>query len=138
MRHFLAQDHLQNLDGGVVTDKPQTLDHCGRDVQTARLQHPRHQGHALQAGVGRLARGFPQSVVRGEISVGMAEIGETCRQQFEMSRFIDGDTEPVAVIVGRHAAESVDGIHRQIDRIEFDVRHRVHHRGAAGSTAEPA
>jgi hypothetical protein len=47
-----------------------------------------------------------------------------------------GDAEPVAVVVLGQARETADGIEREIDRIELDVRDGVAERGAALDAAE--
>ena len=52
-------------------------------------------------------------------------------QQREVIRLVGGHAAPVAVVIRRHALEAPDSVERQVDRVELDVRHRVHQGGAA-------
>ena len=47
--HFLAQDHFENIGGGIVAMLAEFHDHPGRHVQAARFEYARHQRHAFQA-----------------------------------------------------------------------------------------
>lgn len=48
-----------------------------------------------------------------------------------MAGLFGGDTEPVAVVLGRHVAKSIAGVEREVNRIEFDMRDRMGECGAA-------
>ena len=48
-----------------------------------------------------------------------------------MPRFFGGHSQPVEVIRARHFGKAPDGVERQIDRIELDVRDRMEQRGQA-------
>ncbi len=71
---FFGENDFKCGDGFVVPHSGQALYHAGRNVQSARLQHPRNQRHALQAASSRLLRHFPQAVVRRKITVSMSHV----------------------------------------------------------------
>ena len=73
---FVAINAVQNGGALRIADTLELGCHFGCDVEPARLEHARHEGHALEAGIGRLYRHFPQPVVRVEIAVGMTHLGQ--------------------------------------------------------------
>ena len=117
-----CEDSLQNRDSRLVAGTAQARDHAGRYVQPACFEHARHQGHACETGMGRAYRHVPQTIVRVEVAVGMTEFGQSRGQPPEMARFVDGDSDPVTIVRGRQAAESIDRVPGQIDRVELDMR----------------
>ena len=125
MADLVAQDDLQDFDRAFIATGLELAHQRRRGIESARLQHPRHQRHAHQ----RVVRGadghLPQAVVRGKVAVIMAERAQVAAQQFEVMRLLGGDLEPVAVVVARQAAEAIDRVERQVDGVEFDVRQRV-------------
>ena len=52
-------------------------------------------------------------------------------QQREVQGFFARHTQPVAVVLQRHAGETPDGVEREVDRVELDVRDSVQQRRAA-------
>src|SRR5690348_14230543 len=68
----------------------------------------------------------------------MAELSEPCRKHREVPRFVIRHRSPVAVVTLGHAAEAVHRVPGKIDRVEFDVRNRVHQRGASFPAPEAA
>ena len=131
-----AQDHFQDVGGTLVAETAQAHDHSRRDVQAARLEHARHQGHARETGVGGSFRHFPQAVVRLEVAVGGAQFAQPLREQAEVARLVHRDADPVQVVLPGHAAEAIGRVQRQVDRVELDVGDRMQQRGAAFLAAQ--
>jgi two-component system sensor histidine kinase KdpD len=59
-------------------------------------------------------------------------------EQRVMARLVVGNARPVAIVVVRHAAETVHRVPRQFDRIELDVRNGMDQRRPALRRAQPA
>ena len=87
-------------------------------------------------------RGFlghgPEAVVGIEVAVGVAEFDQSPCQHLEMTGFVVGAARPVAVVRVRLAAITVHRIPRQVDRVEFDMRHRVDQGGTSFGAAQSA
>ena len=49
---------------------------------------------------------LPEPVVRIEIAVGVAELGETRGQHLEMPRLVDRDADPIPIVVASACRES--------------------------------
>ena len=52
-------------------------------------------------------------------------------QQVKVFGFLLRHAEPVQVVLRRHAGKPPDGIERQIDGVEFNVRNGMHQRAVA-------
>ena len=115
----------------IIAYRQQALDHAWRHVQAARFQYARHQRHARGVVVGGFLGHFPQAVVRVEIAVGVAQLGESFREHGEVASFVVRAAGPVAVVFERFVAKTVDRIPGEIDGVELDMRHGMHECGAA-------
>jgi hypothetical protein len=72
-----------------------------------------------------------RTVVRGEVTVVVAQALQVIVQQGEVLRFLECHPHPVAVEVRRHPGKAPDGVQREVDGVELDVADRVDQCGAA-------
>jgi hypothetical protein len=125
MPDLVGQDPLQDAHTARIPGLFETCDHARRDVQPARLQHPRHQRHAHQHIVRGLFRHLPQPVMGGKITVGITQRLQAAAEQIEMQRLLAGHPAPVPVEVTGQAAKPAHRIPGQVDGIEFDMCERM-------------
>lgn len=118
---FISQNDVENAQGLAIPYAAQLV-HDGRSrVQTARLKHARHQGHARQWISCSTAGHQPQTVVRREIAVVVSKFAQTLAQKAEMIGLLDRNTDPAGMELSGKAAVARDAIECEVDRVEFDV-----------------
>lgn len=74
---------------------------------------------------------FPQAIVGVEVAIGMPKFAQPRGEHGEMACFVIRATGPIAIVGIGLAAEAVHRVPGQIDRVELDMRHRMHQRRAA-------
>ena len=99
-------------------------------VQPPRFHGARYQGHAGCC----VVRGFfaqrPQALVGRVVAIVMALRLQVRAQQAEVLGFFGGHAQPVEIESARHAIEAPDGIEREVDGVELDVRNSMQQHGA--------
>ncbi|MCY1249969.1 hypothetical protein D9M72_635540 [compost metagenome] len=93
-----------------------------RDIQAACFQRARHKRKPRQQVALRLLGHFPQTVVGGKISIGVAQLLQASREQVKVRGFLERYRTPVLVERLGHVRETPHDVQRQIDGIEFDMR----------------
>src|SRR5215813_7036214 len=73
-----------------IAEKVHAVDHGRRDVEPARFEDERHDGEPCQKIARRLLRRLPQTVMRGEIAIGGAELAEALCEKGEVLGLLGG------------------------------------------------
>jgi hypothetical protein len=126
---------------GVGRGLAEDLDHAGRHVEAARLQHHGHHGQPRHQVVGRVLGGAPHPGMGGQGAVGAIHHIKNVRHKIEMLGFLVGGAHPVVEEADGHRdmGEPRDDVPVQVDGVELDMRHCMQDRApplrAAGAAA---
>ena len=141
MADFLGIDRFQSRNSVFRPGLAENLDHAGRHVEPARLQHHRHHRQPGQQVMRRILGGAPHEGMGGQRPVMASHRLKTVSQKVEMLGFLVARLHPVVVEAERHrdVGEAGDDIPVQIDRVQLDMGDGVQQRdpslGRAGAAA---
>mmetsp|Transcript_20046 Transcript_20046/g.49894 ORF Transcript_20046/g.49894 Transcript_20046/m.49894 type:complete len:201 (-) Transcript_20046:680-1282(-) len=134
MRELLLGDLCHHRSGAVVSLALQLGRQSRACVQPARLLHARHHRQPRRQTAGRGLGALPQDIVRRDVPVGHAHLGQTLQAPTQVPRLVVGDVCEIGEERGGHQPAGVQGrearhgVPRQVYGVELDVRHVVDHR----------